>query len=342
MKFHILGYDFDTLVEKLKTENLFPIPWITQERKSKILEKLKKVDSENIKRIMNEQWIHIVTTHDIEYPEKLRTIKQAPYLLYVRWNLLEKKLMLGIVWSRKSTSYGKKILEHLIPSLVSVDSGIVSGWAYGIDALSHEITLLYHGYTISVFGCWVDISYPPQNQSLFDSIISHGGALVSIFPIGTQPEPYNFPIRNEIVAALSDGIIIPEAGLKSGTLITANLALEHGRDVFAIPGDIFRETSAGTNMLISTGQAKSITGPEVILEEYFPTVSQWTLTIISEKEFDTREQKDIYTAIQDGFDTPDTIGQNTNYTIETIIMTLSLLEIDSHIKLWLSGKYQVL
>jgi DNA processing protein len=167
-------------------------------------------------------------------------------------------------------------------------------------------------------------------------------ALVSIFPIGTKSEAYMFPIRNEIVAALSDGIIIPEAGIKSGTLITAWLALEHGRDVFAVPWDIFRETSEWTNWLIARWEAKCICSAHDILEEYFPDISMTTASLFSEKEFASEEQKNIYSALSEWYNTPDQLWQNTQYSIDTIIMTLALLEMEWHIRLSRLGSYELL
>jgi DNA processing protein len=177
---------------------------------------------------------------------------------------------------------------------------------------------------------------------LFENIIQKWWALVSIFPIGTKPEPYYFPIRNEIVAALSDGIIIPEAGIKSGTLITANLALEHGRDVFAVPGDIFREASMGTNSLIAKWEAKCIQSAQDILEEYFPNVTSQPTSLFDEKNWDNDEEKYIFNAILDGYNTPDSIWEKTNYSIDTIILTLSLLEINGHIRLGSGWKYETI
>ncbi len=317
-------------------------PWMTPDRRTKILEKLAMIDITTIGEILRSKNIAIVTMNSDLYPEKLRTIKQAPYLLYVRGTLREERKMLAVVGSRRSTSYGRKILEKMIPELVKSSCGIVSGGAHGIDAMSHEITLASGGYTISVFGSGVDLFYPVENTRLFESIIAQWSALVSIFPIGTLPEPYNFPIRNEIVAALSDGIIIPEAAAKSGTLITAQLALDHGRDVFAAPGDIFRETSMGTNGLIARGEAKCISSATDILEEYFPNVPSAILSLFPEKVFDSDEQKAIYDIIIDGNNTPDSIWQISDYTIDIITMTLTLLEIDGHIRLGAGGKYEVI
>lgn len=316
-------------------------PWMTNERRGKIITKLKEINHNEIASIMKEKDIHIITIEEDIYPEKLRTIKQAPYLLYVRWDFHEEKLMFGVVGSRRSTSYGKKVLENILPDVIRMWSGVISGGAYGIDAISHEITLANDGYTISVFGFWVDTFYPTQNTKLFESILEKWWALISIFPIWAIAEPFHFPIRNEIVAALSDGIIIPEAGLKSGTLITAGLALEHGRDVFAVPWDIFRETSHGTNMLIATGQAKCVQSSSDVLEEYFPNLSQSSL-LSDEREFENEEQKEIYNAILKWYNTPDSIWQNTDFTINIIMITLSLLEMEWHICLSPSGKYETL
>ncbi len=334
--------NYSGILEDLLWQKETTTPWMTSERRSKILEKLATIDTEKLEEILRTKNIDTITMDSDLYPEKLRTIKQAPYLLYIRGILREERKMLGVVGSRRSTSYGRKILEKIIPELVWSSCGIVSGGAHGIDAMSHEITIASGGYTISVFGSGVDLFYPVENTRLFESIIASGWALVSIFPIGTPPEPYNFPIRNEIVAALSDGIIIPEAASKSGTLITAQLALDHGRDVFAAPGDIFRETSMGTNWLIARGEAKAISSATDILEEYFPNLTSTTISMFAEKVFESPEQQAIYDVIIDGNNTPDSIGQNSEYTIDIITMTLTMLEIDGHIRLGAGGKYEVL
>lgn len=334
--------NYNAIYEGFRDGKWVPTPWMTEERRIKIVDKLRSIDIWKVWNIIQEKNIELITIHDKRYPERLRTIKQAPYMLYVRGELREERKMLGIVGSRKSTSYGKKVLENIIPELIRSGCWIVSGGAYGIDALSHEITLAHGGYTISVFGCSVDIYYPVQNTRLFEDILAKWWALVSIFPIDTISEPYMFPIRNEVVAALSDGIIIPEAGIKSGTLITAGLALEHGRDVFAVPWDIFRETSEWTNQLIAKWEAKCIRSTQDILEEYFPQASWTPLSLFCEKEFASEEQKAIYNSISEWYNTPDSLGENTEYTIDIIIMQLALLEMDWHIRLSNSGRYEIL
>lgn len=334
--------NYESVYERVLDGTYTDIPWITEERKQKIFTHIRELKTHNIEKTLVEKNIQLITLHDSRYPEQLRTIKQAPFFLYVRGDLHNERKMLGIVWSRKNTSYGKKVLEKIIPELIQERCGIISGWAYGIDAISHEIALEHGGYTVSVFWCSVDIYYPSQNSVLFDRILSSGWALVSIFPIGTRAEPYMFPIRNEIVAALSDGIIIPEAGIKSGTLITATLALEHGRDVFAIPWDIFRETSEGTNQLIIRWEAKCTRNARDILEEYFPTIHNTPTSLFSEKVFENEEQEKIYNCITEWYNTPDSIWENTYYPIDIIMTGLAMLEINWHIRLWNHGSYEVI
>jgi DNA processing protein len=151
-----------------------PTPWMTDDRRAKILEKLPTVDAKKLEQILKDKDISICTTHSADYPERLRVIKQAPYLLYVRGILRAERKMLGVVGSRRSTSYGRKILDSIIPELVRANCGIVSGGAHGIDAMSHEITVATGGYTISVFGSGVELYYPAENTRLFDSIITSG------------------------------------------------------------------------------------------------------------------------------------------------------------------------
>jgi DNA processing protein len=334
--------DFWFLYREILENKIQKFPWMTDEKWRKIRENVSKISPTHFEKILREKEIQIITLESEQYPEKLKNIKQAPYMLYVRWNLKEERKMLGIVWSRKNTNYGKKVLENIIPELIQSGCWIISGGAFGIDAIAHEITLMQGWYTISVFGCSVDIYYPSQNTILFEKILEKWWALVSIFPLGSKAEPYMFPVRNEIVAALSDGIIIPEAWRKSGTLITAWLALEHWRDVFVVPWDIFRETSEWCNELISRGEGKCVSSAREILEEYFGEISRENTSLFSQKVFDTEEKKIVYNAISEWYNTPDSIWENSDLTIDTIIMTLALLEIEWYLQLWSWWKYEII
>lgn len=175
----------------------------------------------------------------------------------------------------------------------------MSGGAYGVDALAHQVTLAHGGYTIAVVGTGVDLVYPAQNRIMFDAILSSGGAIISMFPVGMKAEIYHFPIRNELVAGMTRGVVIGEAAEKSGTLITARLALESNRDVFVIPGDITRPNSTGANYLIRDGLGKLITCAEDILNEYH--LQTQILDIDEPKKelhFDDELEKTVYELLE--------------------------------------------
>lgn len=318
---------------------------INTDRFEKIQKKAKEIDAEKVEKFLKEKEVDIVSWYDIRYPSKMKNIRHAPFLFSVRWTFLWEKNLMWIVGSRKNTQYSKKILEKLIPDMVGSWMGIISGWAIWVDTLAHEITLKNNWYTIVVLWTGIDRAYPANNKTLFELIIKNGGAVISQFPLGMWPELYNFPIRNETVAGLSRWIIIPEAGLSSGTMITAQLALEHGRDVFAVPGDIDRASSEGTNMLIASWQAKCTRCSGDILEEYFDLVwiSEWITPVIRESpKFENEEEKEIYKAISNGYKDVENISKNTKYEISDLLIHLSMLEISWHITLDEMGKYQIL
>lgn len=318
---------------------------ISEDRKRKIQEKYKKVDPEKIQKYLEEKNIQIITITDPDYPEGLKTIWHAPAFLYVRGVLRSDIPLIGVVGSRKHTPYAERILKKILPDVIGANVWIISGGATGVDTMGHEITLTNKGYTIAVFGTGIDRCYPAGNKKLFESIIESWGALISHFPLGTWPELYNFPIRNEIVAALSRGIIIPEAGLSSGTLITAQLALEHGRDVFAVPGDIDRTTSEGTNMLISTGQAKIVRCAGDILEEYFDLESLgngMTPIVKTPPVFSNDTEKSIYEAIEWGNTSIDMLLTETWLEMTELLTSIAMLEIGGHITLDEMGRYLII
>lgn len=209
--------------------------------------------------------IDIVTIECSEYPERLKEIFDPPYVLYFKGMFKECKKYVAVVGSRHCTSYGRMVARNITRELCSYDIGIISGMARGIDTEAHIGTLEGRGFTCAVLGCGCDIAYPPENKKLMMEIES-SGTVISEYPPGTGPSPYNFPARNRIISGLSDGVLIVEAGEKSGALITANFALEQGRDVFAVPGSILSSPSKGTNLLIKDG-AKLVTNIEDILSE---------------------------------------------------------------------------
>jgi DNA processing protein len=213
----------------------------------------------------------IVTLKDDAYPKRLREIYDPPALLYVRGELKkEDELAVSIVGSRKTSPYGRWITEKIGQDLSRHGVTIVSGMARGIDSLAHWGAISGGGRTIAVLGCGVDVIYPSENRNLFTKIIDQG-AVVSEFPMGSPPEGGHFPRRNRIISGLSIGVVVVQASERSGSLITAGYALEQGREVFAVPGNVGAEGSRGTNRLIKEG-AKMVESSEDILEEILP---QW-------------------------------------------------------------------
>lgn len=202
-----------------------------------------------------------------DFPLPLREIYSAPQILFVRgtFPLPADRYSVAVVGSRVASPYGRQATELLARELALAGVVVVSGLAAGVDALAHTAALSVGGRTVAVLGNGIDQIYPPQNRRLADEILAHGGAIISEYPIGTEPAAYNFPQRNRIVAGLCRGTLVTEGRAKSGSLITAELALEMGRDVFAVPGSIFAETSAGPNALIRAG-ARPVSSAAEILE----------------------------------------------------------------------------
>jgi DNA processing protein len=208
----------------------------------------------------------LVTLIDEDYPALMRQLPDSPTVLYERGQLLpEDYRALSVVGTRKATTYGRDAAYYLSKQLAGQGITIVSGLAQGIDTAAHRGALEGGGRTLAVLGCGIDRVYPPENQKLAAEIAGHG-AIISEFPIGAVPEARNFPRRNRVISGLALGVLIVEAPEKSGALITASVAAEQGREVFAIPGNIFNPMSNGTNRLIQDG-AKLVLAVNDILDE---------------------------------------------------------------------------
>lgn len=202
------------------------------------------------------------------YPNLLKEIYDPPPVLLVRGEFpsLADNYSVAVVGSRVCSLYGRQVTTEITRGLAQAGVTIFSGLALGIDAVAHKTAVDISSRTVAVLGCGLDFIYPPQNRKLASEILDKGGAIISEYPIGTEPTVYNFPQRNRIIAGLSRGVLVTEAREKSGALITAELALENNREVFAVPGSIFSETSTGTNNLIRKGAAHPILNADDILE----------------------------------------------------------------------------
>jgi DNA processing protein len=221
----------------------------------------------------------IITYADKEYPANLREIHDPPPYLYVRGTLrADDKVAVAMVGSRMATNYGKQVTRSFARELASKGITIVSGGARGIDTEAHRGALASKGRTISVLGCGINVTYPAENKELYD-LISESGAVVTEYPVGTPPEPNNFPPRNRIISGMSLGVVVIEAAGDSGSLITASYCLEQGREVYAVPGSVASPTSRGTNSLIKRG-AKLVESSKDVMLDLFPSLKGYL------KEFD--------------------------------------------------------
>ena len=216
---------------------------------------------------MKEKNIQILTIKDEDYPYLLKQIYDPPSVIYIMGN---KKILsqngIAIVGSRNCSLYGQKIAKYLSYQLAKKGIHIISGLARGIDTFSHMGTLQAKGKTIAVLGSGLDVIYPPENAKLAEKIVESEGCLVSEYIVGTKPLGEHFPVRNRIISGLVSGVVVVEASEKSGSLITVDFALEQGKNVYAVPGNINSPNSLGTNSLIKQG-AKIVTNVEDILED---------------------------------------------------------------------------
>ena len=241
----------------------------------KFLQRLNNKDLERAERVMVDcmtQGIRIVSCLSDDYPAKLKNIEDYPIVLYTRGNVerLNNRLCVSVVGTRRMTDYGKTATFKLVRELAPFDPVIISGGAYGIDCAANQSALFFGLDTIAVFGTGVDLYYPHEHRHIFDEIAARG-MLVSEFPPGTPVDGRNFPIRNRVISGLCDALLVVEAPPKSGALITARLASEQGRKLYAVPGDIFSENAIGTDQMIKEGASLCTNGRDIIddfLETY--------------------------------------------------------------------------
>src|ERR1700731_844743 len=228
----------------------------------------------------------LVNWMEPEYPQSLLQIYDPPVLLYVRGDAqILNEPTISIVGTRRPTAYGTQMAERLARELAKRGLVIVSGLARGVDALAHQGTMAVGGRAIGVIGTGIDVCYPKENKKLYEKVLERG-AILSEFPLGTHPAPENFPIRNRIVAGMPVGVIVIEGAEFSGSLITARLAMEFGREVFGVPGNVTQAVSYAPNMLIKLG-AKLVVNAEDMIEE-LPTPVRAALVTAERSEAEQR------------------------------------------------------
>jgi len=249
------------LSNKELEQNIF----LNKEQIDIILDNKYRQNLEKYIEYMQKNKIDMITIQDEEYPVNLKQIYDPPIAIYIKGNKsILNKTSIAIVGSRICSNYGANIAHKFAYDLSKNNIIIVSGLAKGIDSNAHKGTLSANKSTIAVVGCGLDIIYPNENKELFFNIIKNNGAIVSEYIVGIKPEKENFPARNRIISGLSEGVLIIEAREKSGALITADFALEQGKEVYAVPGNINSYNSQGTNELIKQG-AKLVTSVEDML-----------------------------------------------------------------------------
>ncbi|MFC1987587.1 DNA-processing protein DprA [Chloroflexota bacterium] len=274
--------------------------------------------------------VKVFTCHDPGYPSRLKEIYDYPPLIYVRGSLFsEDEWCLAVVGTRRATVYGRQITEEIAADLARSKITIVSGLAKGVDSVAHHSALEAGGRSIATFACGLDIVYPAENAELARRIMQQG-ALISEYPLGTKPKAEHFPRRNRIMSGLSLGVLVVEAGETSGAMITANMALEQNREVFAIPGSILSPASRGTNQLIQEG-AKLVRSYTDILEELNLTAVAHQVEM---KEIMPPSDTESLLLKQLGAEPThiDEVCRSSGLSISTVSSTLAMMELKGLVK----------
>lgn len=304
--------------------------------KSEIYQKmLEMADEELVKTfVINqaERGIKIVCKDDEDYPQKLYYLHDAPYILYYMGDLsLANKPSLSVVGTRKPTNYGRMVTEKIVRDVAAAGIVIVSGLAYGVDSIAHRKCLEVGGKTIAVLGGGFDNIYPSEHKGLAEEI-AQKGLLISEYRPKRRATQYTFPTRNRIVAGLGDGVLITEAGLKSGTIHTKDFALDYGKNLYAVPGNIDSTSSALSNEIIKTSQASLVMDANDILKDY--DIKQKVAKKENKIDFSSFsiEEQEILSQLESGAKTIDELTKNSTFGINIFNTYLTTLEISGIIR----------
>jgi DNA processing protein len=326
----LLKFENASRILSLSSEELSALPKIGKKLAEAIAswEQTVRIDEELT--LVERAGVKIITRLDPEYPSLLKEIYDAPAVLYVRGELPDDNTrMLGVVGSRRYSHYGRKIADNISSSASFANWCVVSGLAYGIDAVAHRAALDANGKTVAVLGGGLGRIHPQDHIPMAKEIIEKGGAVISEFPMDYAPNRRSFPMRNRIISGLSHGVLVVEAGLKSGSLITANSALEQGRTVFAVPGQADNPQARGTNNLIRNGAVLTETFDDIMNEFEFlpgmkPSAVQENEEILLDLSDD--EQTIIELLMEQREMSADQIGGHTEIPTGKLLSTLMQLE----------------
>jgi DNA processing protein len=284
-----------------------------------------QVDLERVMDAISSKGIKVLTLEDPDYPRRLKEINQPPPVLYVKGSInVEDEWAVAIVGTRRVTPYGRQVANEIAQYLASNGITVISGLARGVDAIAHQSAIKAGGRTIAVLGSGVDVIYPPEHSRLAGEVCSQG-ALVSDYAMGTKPDGINFPPRNRIISGLSLATVVVEAGETSGALITAEFAVEQGKEVFAVPGSILAPQSEGTNRLIEQGARPLLKMSEILevlklekIPEKQSNRKQFPLSPTEAKLLKTLSQEPVHV---------DEVSRNSGLPISEVSATLTMLEL---------------
>lgn len=285
------------------------------------------------------QQVRVLTIVDPDYPERLRHIADPPALLYVTGTVLTPdEVAIAIVGGRRATAAGRLVTEEIARDLAASGVAVVSGLARGIDAAAHRGAVAGKGKTVAVLGCGIDRTYPPEHEGLRRTIEEAQGAVLSELPIGSPPQSHHFPRRNRIISGLAWGVLVAEAAADSGSLITAKLALEQGREVFAVPGPVKEAACRGSNGLLKDG-ARLVEGAQDIIDDILPQLDARMRARVAPGRGGRRagppcgkEEISVYEALSHEPQSVDAVIEHTGLTAAQVASTLLALELNGHVR----------
>jgi len=297
------------------------------------------LDVAALERKLGDLGATVLPITDPAYPQALREIPSPPPLLFVRGELpMQDNPYVALVGTRKCTPYGRQVAHMLGHDLAARGVVVVSGMALGIDGEAHQGALDASGRTVAVLGCGIDITYPPQHEDLATSIAA-SGAIVSEFALGTEPSKYSFPQRNRIISGLSLGVVVIDAPPKSGALITAGLAADQGRTVFAVPGDITRPESRGSNLLIRDGAVLIQSAEDILDELNLSPAAMLGRPATPGAPSLPPEEAAAFAALASGNQTVDDLVASTSLDAPKVMAALMLLEMKGLVRRFGGGSY---
>ena len=291
-----------------------------------------KIDTSQCEKTLDEakkKGIRVLDFWSKCYPSLLKEIINPPVILFVKGKWKNYKLPIAIVGTRHPSGYGEQVTKLLATELGRLGFTIVSGMARGIDSIAHKYALLSKAYTVAVLGSGVDVVYPPENRKLYE-LICENGAVVSEYEPQTPPYAFNFPLRNRIISGLSLATVVTEAGIRSGSLITARCAMEQNRMLFSVPGEIFSKRSQGTNKIISEG-ACILTGLEDILLRFYPDLKK-AKEVTEEEKKPSSDKQDLVLRSMEGETYFDELVEKTGMEAKELSEILTDLELAGAVK----------